>query len=105
MKPVPPRSRVVGELSPVTLGSYGVVNTVSVLVSVADPASPMSLLQRQLRLEAEVGIERGSFTVPSLTHSVSRLILALFCRGSSCFFGYLSNATHCPVTALKLPVR
>src|ERR1035437_4187747 len=56
MKPVPTSSRVVGELSPVTLGSYGVVNMVSVLVSVADPASPMSLLQRQLRLEAEVGI-------------------------------------------------
>src|ERR1035437_2504412 len=58
MKPVPTSSRVVGELSPVTLGSYGVVNRVSVLVSVADPASPMSLLQRQLRLEARVGIER-----------------------------------------------
>src|ERR1019366_6576543 len=56
MKPVPKSKRVVGELSPVTLGSYGVVNQVSVLVSVADPASPMSLLQRQLRLEAEVGI-------------------------------------------------
>jgi hypothetical protein len=46
----------VGELSPVTLSSYGVVNMVSVLVSVADPASPISLLQSQLRLEAEVGI-------------------------------------------------
>jgi hypothetical protein len=48
----------VGELSPVTLSSYGVVNMVSVLVSVADPASPISLLQSQLRLEAEVGIGR-----------------------------------------------
>ena len=47
-----------GELSPVTLSSYGVVNMVSVLVSVADPASPISLLQSQLRLEAEVGIGR-----------------------------------------------
>jgi hypothetical protein len=26
-------------------------------------------------MEARVGIERGSFTVPSLTHSVSRLIV------------------------------
>jgi hypothetical protein len=56
-------------------------------------------------LEARVGIERGSFTVPSLTHSVSRLILTLFYRGSSYFFDYLFNATHCPVTASKLPVR
>src|ERR1035437_7707783 len=105
MKPVPTSSRVVGELSPVTLGSYGVVNRVSVLVSVADPASPMSLLQRQLRLEARVGIGRGSFTVPSLTHSVSRLILALFCRGSNYFFDCFSNATYCPVTASKMLVR
>ena len=33
----------------------------SVLVSVVDPSTPMSLLQKQLRLEARVGIERGSF--------------------------------------------
>jgi hypothetical protein len=58
-----------------------------------------------LNLEARVGIERGSFTVPSLTHSVSRLIPALFYRSSSYFFGYLFNATHCPVTASKLPSR
>jgi hypothetical protein len=32
---------------------------VSVLLSVADPSAPMSLLQRQLRLEAEVGIEQS----------------------------------------------
>jgi hypothetical protein len=60
-------------LCPVTLGSYGVVNMVSVLVSVADSFVPISLLHKQLELEAEVGIERGSFTVPSTTHSVSRL--------------------------------
>ncbi len=50
---------VSGELKPVKPNSYGVVNMVSVLVSVADPASPTSLLQSQLRLEAEVGIGRG----------------------------------------------
>ena len=78
---------------------------VSVLMSVADPASPMSLLQRQLRLEAEVGIERGSFTVPSLTHSVSRVSIALFYRGSSHFFDRSFNATHRPITAPVLLVR
>jgi hypothetical protein len=57
MKPVPRSYGVSGELKPVKPNSYGVVNTVSVLVSVADPASPMSLLLSQLRLEAEVGIE------------------------------------------------
>jgi hypothetical protein len=37
-------------------------------------------------MEARVGIERVSLTVPSLTHSVSRLSIALFYRRSSCFF-------------------
>jgi hypothetical protein len=76
MKPVPRSYGVSGELMPVKPNSYGVVNMVSVLVSVADPSAPLSLLQRQLRLEAEVGIEPRHFTVPSLTYSVSRLIVA-----------------------------
>jgi hypothetical protein len=50
----------VGELSPVTLGSYGVVNWVSVLVSVADPEPPKPLLHLQFGLEARVGIEQVS---------------------------------------------
>ena len=59
MKPVPRSYGVSGELKPVKPNSYGVVNMVSVLLSVADPSAPMSLLQRQLRLEAEVGIEQS----------------------------------------------
>ena len=70
---------------------------VSVLVSVADPSTPKSLLHTQLELEAEVGIERGSFTVSSLTHSVSRRSAALFYRGSSCFFDRPSNARLLPL--------
>ena len=46
----------------------------------------------RLELEARVGIERGSFTVPSLTHSVSRAGISLFYRGSSCFFDCSPNA-------------
>ena len=61
MKPVPRSYGVSGELKPVKPNSYGVVNMVSVLMSVADPASPLSLLHTQLDLEAEVGI--GQFTV------------------------------------------
>ena len=41
---------------------------VSVLMSVADPASPLSLLHTQLELEAEVGIDRVS---SSTSHSKS----------------------------------
>ena len=68
MKPVPRSYGVSGELKPVKPNSYGVVNMVSVLVSVADPSAPLSLLQRQLRLEAEVGIDRVS---SSTSHSKS----------------------------------
>ena len=50
------------------LGSYGVVNQVSVLVSVADPAPLNSLLHTQLELEARVGFERVS---SSTSHSKS----------------------------------
>jgi hypothetical protein len=52
------------------LSSYGVVNLVSVLVSVADPASPISLLQSQLRLEARVGIGR---LMPYFQRKITRL--------------------------------
>ena len=47
-----------GELSRVTLSSDGVVNQVSVLVSVADARVLNPLLHTQLGLEARVGIER-----------------------------------------------
>jgi len=47
-------------------------------------------------LEARVGIERVSFTVPSLTHSVSRVSITLFFRGSSCFFDRPLNARSLP---------
>ena len=60
MKPVPRSYGVSGELKPVKPSSYGVVNVVSVLMSVADPAPSNSLLLKQLELEAEVGI--GRFT-------------------------------------------
>src|ERR1017187_3924398 len=96
MKPVPRSYGVSGELKPVKPNSYGVVNMVSVLVSVADSYTLTPLLHTQLGLEARVGIERGSFTVPSLTHSVSRVSIALFYRGSSCFF-------DCPFNARSLP--
>ena len=46
-----------GELSPVTLSSYGVGKLVSVLVSVADSLPRNPLLHMQLGLEARVGIE------------------------------------------------
>ena len=68
MKPVPRSYGVSGELKPVKPNSYGVVNVVSVLVSVADPSAPLSLLQSQLRLEARVGIER---IPPFTSHSKS----------------------------------
>ena len=45
-----------GELTPVTLSSYGVGKLVSVLVSVADSLAPNSLLHTQLEMEARVGI-------------------------------------------------
>jgi hypothetical protein len=47
----------VGELSPVTLSSYGVGKLVSVLVSVADSLPPKSLPHTRLEMEARVGIE------------------------------------------------
>ena len=58
-----------GELSPVTLSSYGVGNVVSVLVSVADSLAPKPLLHTQLGLEARVGIEptHKAFAEPRLT--------------------------------------
>ena len=46
-----------GELSPVTLSSYGVGKLVSVLVSVADSLPPKSLPHTRLEMEARVGIE------------------------------------------------
>ena len=46
-----------GELSPVTLSSYGVGKLVSVLVSVADSLAPKPLLHTQLGMEGRVGIE------------------------------------------------
>ena len=46
-----------GELTPVKLGSDGVVKLVSVLVSVGTAAPPKPLLQAQLGMEARVGIE------------------------------------------------
>jgi hypothetical protein len=69
MKPVPRSYGVSGELKPVKPNSYGVVNMVSVLVSVADPAPSNSLLLKQLELEAEVGIEptNEAFAEPCLT--------------------------------------
>ena len=67
------------------------------------PAVTLSLLCHYL--EARVGIERGSFTVPSLTHSVSTLTLATSNSGSSNFFDRSFNATQCPDTASRLPLR
>ena len=56
MKPVPRSYGVSGELKPVKPNSYGVVNMVSVLVSVADSYTLTPLLHTQLELEARVGI-------------------------------------------------
>ena len=66
MKPVPRSYGVSGELKPVKPNSYGVVNMVSVLVSVADSYATKPLPLKRFRMEAEVGI--GQFTVylPSL---------------------------------------
>jgi hypothetical protein len=97
MKPVPRSYGVSGELKPVKPNSYGVVNMVSVLVSVADSYATKPLPLKRFGMEAEVGIELGSFTVPSLTHSVSRLILALFYKGSSRFFNRSLTAPPMPL--------
>ena len=58
-----------GELAPVTPDSHGAVKLVSVLVSVADPLAPNSLLHPQFGLEAEAGIEPANraFAEPCLT--------------------------------------
>ena len=61
MKPVPRSYGVSGELKPVKPNSYGVVNMVSVLVSVADSYATKPLPLKRFRMEAEVGI--GQFTV------------------------------------------
>ena len=47
-----------GEFTPVKLSSDGVVNQVSVLVSVADSYATKPLPLKRFRMEAEVGIER-----------------------------------------------
>ena len=62
-----------GELSPVTLSSYGVGKLVSVLVSVADSLAPKPLLHTQLGMEARVGIEptHKALAEPSITNSLS----------------------------------
>jgi hypothetical protein len=75
MKPVPRSYGVSGELKPVKPSSYGVVNMVSVLVSVADSCTLTSLLHTQLELEAEVGIEptNAAFAEPCLTTWLPRL--------------------------------
>ena len=57
MKPVPRSYGVSGELKPVKPNSYGVVNMVSVLVSVADSYATKPLPLKRFRMEAEVGIE------------------------------------------------
>jgi hypothetical protein len=82
---------------PVYAGFLRIGKLVSVLVSVADPEPLKPLLHSQFGLEARVGIERGSFTVPSLTHSVSRFIVARFYRGSSSFCDRLLIAPPMPL--------
>ena len=57
MKPVPRSYGVSGELKPVKPNSYGVVNMVSVLVSVADSYATKPLPLKRFGMEAEVGIE------------------------------------------------
>jgi hypothetical protein len=56
MKPVPRSYGVSGELKPVKPNSYGVVNMVSVLVSVADSYAIKPLPLKRFGMEAEVGI-------------------------------------------------
>jgi hypothetical protein len=68
MKPVPRSYGVSGELKPVKPNSYGVVNMVSVLVSVADSYATKPLPLKRFRMEAEVGIDRVS---SSTSHSKS----------------------------------
>ena len=60
-----------------------------------------SLMHTHQNLEARVGIERGSFTVPSLTHSVSRLTL-LILQGFQLVF---SPPVQCPLIAPLLPFQ
>ena len=69
MKPVPRSYGVSGELKPVKLNSYGVVNMVSVLVSVADSYATKPLPLKQFGMEARVGIEPTdeAFAEPCLT--------------------------------------
>ena len=70
MKPVPRSYGVSGELKPVKPNSYGVVNMVSVLVSVADSYATKPLPLKRFGMEAEVGIGRVS---PSTSHSKSTI--------------------------------
>jgi hypothetical protein len=58
------------------------------------------LLENNVLLEAEVGIERGSPAVPSLTHSVSTLIVTLFYKSSSHIFDRSLNARSLPAHRL-----
>ena len=61
MKPVPRSYGVSGELKPVKPNSYGVVNMVSVLVSVADSYATKPLPLKRFGMEARVGIEPSEF--------------------------------------------
>jgi hypothetical protein len=68
MKPVPRSYGVSGELKPVKPNSYGVVNVVSVLVSVVDSYATKPLPLKRFRMEARVGIGR---VPPATSHSKS----------------------------------
>jgi hypothetical protein len=69
---------IAGESSQIVEQSWNNPKIVSQTVSHWPSHFPNSLLQAQLELEARVGIEPGHFTVPNLTHSVSKHIIALF---------------------------
>lgn len=70
----------------------------------------IALRERKLQsiknlMEARVGIERESFTTPSLTHSVSRPILPFIHWGSSKFHTRSFIASHRPADAPELLAR
>src|SRR5208283_2455227 len=78
MKPLPRSYGVSGELKPVKPNSYGVVNVVSVLVSVADSYTLTPLLHTQLGLEARVGIGRFTSVFTKKIYAISPINASTF---------------------------
>jgi hypothetical protein len=64
--------------------------------------SPIATAGGKLRKEKDPG-ERRSYTIPNLTHSVSRVIPTLFYKDLSNIFSCSPNVMRCFVTPLNWP--